>query len=200
MKEYPILFSTEMVRAILDGRKTQTRRVITRLNGKGKITELAFKAGRYIFRDKYALWNDVEKKYLLARCPYGQDVLWVRETLAAIDCPPSLCAAYLADGTRVIRDGKTVEWWKLSTQKVPSIFMPKWACRLWLEIVDIRVERVQEIRVQDIESEGLISEPTEVTKALKMWIDLWNKINAKRGYGWDANPWVWVVEFRRIEK
>ena len=77
-----------------------------------------------------------------------------------------------------------------------SIFMPKWAARTWLEVIRVKVERVQDIKLNDIEAEGIITKNTEAGEALELWIKLWDRINAKRGFGWDVNPWVWVYEFK----
>ena len=197
-KEHPILFTGDMVRAILDGRKTQTRRVIKnpqRLEG----LMLEGEAGEW--------------------CPYGVvgDRLYVRETWCAgiewDDEKPSeidpLCGGndifYLANGEKPEGYGKTR----------PNIFMPKWAARIWLEITGIRVERVQEITQDDIRAEGLWNYSEEYRNEICMWRDsvygiqqtglkwwkiLWDSINAKRGYGWDVNPWVWVVEFKRVRQ
>ena len=160
MNEHPILFSGEMVRAILEGRKTQTRRIVNRLSHKGKITELAFSVGRFIFRDKNALWNDVEEKYLLERCPYGQpgDHLWVRETWSvehghlSDEAASNFYVCYKADMAIGPANEKEGDLEKLSDTQSgewrPSIFMPRWASRITLEVVNIRVERVQDITSQ----------------------------------------------------
>jgi len=184
-KEHPILFTGDMVRAILDGRKTQTRRVIKnpqRLEG----LMLEGEAGEW--------------------CPYGVvgDRLYVRETWCAgiewDDEKPSeidpLCGGndifYLANGEKPEGYGKTR----------PNIFMPKWAARIWLEITGIRVERVQEISEEDATAEGVMRLTTYRTETpmIDMFRHLWNVINANRGYGWDVNPWVWVVEFKRVRQ
>ena len=118
-------------------------------------------------------------------CPYGKpgDELWVRETWNGTE---SEGIAYRATDPQM--DG---EPWK------PSIFMPRWASRLQLVIKDVRVERLQDISIDDIYAEGAYSinwgrMPGSEHKAFKA---LWDSINAKRGYGWETNPWVWVVEF-----
>jgi len=190
-KEHPILFTGDMVRAILDGRKTQTRRVIKnpqRLEG----LMLEGEAGEW--------------------CPYGVvgDRLYVRETWCAgiewDDEKPSeidpLCGGndifYLANGEKPEGYGKTR----------PNIFMPKWAARIWLEITGIRIERVQEISESDILEEGTFTRnypDLAQSKPQLQWVwdkfnKLWDSINAKRGYGWDVNPWVWVVEFKRVRE
>ena len=167
MNEKPILFSGEMVRAILDGRKTQTRRVIT---------------------EKWQQCESPEDQpqTFVSWCPYGQpgDRLWVKETFAmAIPAGASIHA----ERKPVYRaDGEVVPKWK------PSIFMPRWASRITLEIVNVRVERLQGIGGTDAFAEGGFT--------VTQFIELWNSINASRGYGWDANPWVWIIEFKRIEQ
>ena len=186
-----------MVRAILDGRKTQTRRVVKlpegfkrRLSGSGAADILAT-----------VEW-------------YAQpgDRLWVRETCIRHALPNfltgeptnAICAAYAADGEPVLNQHgfDYVCWWKRG-EKCPSIHMPRWASRLTLEVVNVRVERLQEISGDDALAEGVdraqISEMTYITMPHFMrerYKKLWDSINAKRGYGWDKNPYVWVIEFK----
>lgn len=182
-----------MVRAILDGTKMQTRRVMK--------PQPAF---------------DPPKVQEIRECPYGHpgDHLWVRETIAWIGVGVQneySMRAYCADGEiwdgpeRCIAKhsdpeniGRHPEKWR----KCPSIHMPRWASRIDLEVTDIGVERVQDIGTAGIWAEGCI--PRNVgglTSILTKdyWIPLWDSINAKRGYGWDVNPWVWVISFRRIK-
>lgn len=196
IKERPILFSAPMVRAILDGRKTQTRRVI-----KGKGTWSVEDADDFSnrkwpgYEDEYGTWTDMP-------CPYGQpgDRLWVRETWA---CNPyDQTTWYRANDDLPPRREYGPIGWK------PSIHMPRWASRITLEVVRVRVERLQDISEQDAIAEGVkvfqdaIIEPysnppkrMELT-AVHYFADLWNKIN---GHGsWDANPWVWVVDFKTL--
>jgi hypothetical protein len=193
MKERPILFSAEMVRAILDGRKTQTRRV-AKLNASGRVK----------LPGSPSNWHCEDPDAVLA-CPYGQpgDRLWVRETFRVIDgqTQPRIAIDYRADPEdkwcRIgdfLCDGK--KW-------TPSIYMPRLASRILLEITNVRVERVQEISDKDCLAEGIadlaIPLRPDLTMYRSSYADLWDSINAKRGFGWDANPWVWVIEFRRIE-
>jgi len=185
MKERPIIFSASMVRAILEDRKTQTRRVI-KPQPTGELAGIAgVKVGflkyepRYIWRDEHGELT----KWL--RCPYGDpgDRLWVRETrwrgggYAATD-PPNLA----------------------NEGKVPSIFMPRWASRITLEITGVRAERIQDISMHDALSEGaepLHSDFHDGSHCIGWFKRIWDSINAKRGFGWDANPWVWVIEFKK---
>lgn len=176
MKERPILFSGEMVRAILEGRKTMTRRVI-----KPFVPIIDF-------------------------CPYGKtsDRLWVRETFAHVSSwshynrlAPNSKWLYRAD-----------KEWPVSRWK-PSIFMPRLASRITLEITGVRVEQVRDISENDASAEGLQDWYPDPQKPnpypnggpytnIQRFAALWDSINKKRGYGWDSNPWVWVIEFKRI--
>lgn len=189
MKETPLIFSTEMVKAILENRKTMTRRVI-KLEG---LTEPDI----YETRDG-DLIDPIEL------CPYGRvgDLLWCRETFCKVcyenDNEPDVC--YKED---MLRYEGLCSRCKYS----PSIFMPKWATRIWLEITDIRVERIQDIKRQDISAEGTPHNPMELSsyrndgyQRLQDFIYLWDKINKIRGYGWNKNPYVWVISFKRIYK
>jgi len=208
MKERPILFSSEMVRAILDGRKTQTRRVI---KPQPEIQEYMNKPSLH--------WSQCGGRSLTeiaSYCPYGQpgDRLWVRETWRkTFDVDDKDVMEYRAGGTRLIV-GESIQHGEHRITSVlpkwkPSIFMPRWASRIMLEIVNIRVERVQDISEEDAIAEGcnpydhikkeIVSRDNEIifSNAYQASYQLlWDSINAKRGYGWDVNPWVWVVEFK----
>lgn len=196
MKERPILFSSEMVRAILEGRKTQTRRVINdEYMGVVERVDLGM--------DDY--WHGFHGRIICfhRKCPYGQpgDRLWVRETFWHYGLGSELggrqyyykCDMDLPAEFQIDHFMK----WK------PSIFMPRWASRIQLEITNIRVERVQEISEEDAKAEGSIAwhdtHPDHGTVYKPEYRLLWDKINAKRGYSWTSNPWVWVVEFRRLK-
>ena len=193
MAEKPILFNTEMVIAILDGRKTMTRRAVKpQPNGEIKANipyEFYGSKTERIFTDT--------KAYL---APYSVgDVLWVRETWAdnIPGCPNGI--TYRADHIDPKGDGPAnpIKW-------KPSIHMPKSAARIWLTVTDVRVERLQEILCGDMKREGCI--PATVTGGQyqqwqrEYWIPLWDstiKIQDISRYGWDANPWVWVISFER---
>lgn len=197
MKERPILFNTEMVKAILDGRKTQTRRVV-----KAKPME-----GDFISYKGEAL-----EALIRTHSPYGVvgDRLWVRETFAfevfSDEFPPSILSEccrlwYKAGGEKEQTGGTRLHLNKGRWR--PSIHMPRWASRITLEITDIRVERVQDISEEDAKAEGAdklhIDDLGQTWKSHKRGFEtLWDSINDKRGYGWNKNPWVWVVEFKRI--
>jgi len=174
MKERPILFSAPMVRAILEGRKTMTRRVTKRL------------------------LLGLPQAEMNAQCLYGQpgDRLWARETWAEN-----------IDGDIVYRADNGVAESMIDRWR-PSIHMPRWASRITLEITGVRVERLNEITEADARAEGV--ECFDDTKTFRSYWDdfcvclsakdsfqtLWAKINGPDS--WDANPWVWVVEFRRV--
>jgi hypothetical protein len=189
MKEHPILFSTPMVQAILDGRKTMTRRI-----AKG-VSSLHYGNPSQSIED---LWRfHVEggscqghtNTPLTIKCPYGQvgNHLWVRETWCK-DLDHNIF--YKADNMPPWKDTK----WK------PSIFMPRSASRITLEITNIRVERLQEISNEDSLSEGIAIPDEPVHFAPREYFKiLWNNINSKK-YPWSSNPWVWVIEFKKVEK
>lgn len=195
MKERPILMSAPMVRAILAGTKTQTRRVVKwPFAGQPKADEL----------DNLGDMETLVVRGKYVRCPYGQpgDRLWVRETFAVLDEGGGTKAThYRADAGGDARiDRVAGERWR------PSIFMPRAACRLVLEISAVRVERLQDISEADAKAEGCrsadhatgrecILDPAMGSYRLH-YRDLWNSLNAKRA-PWSSNPWVWVVEFRR---
>lgn len=195
MTERPILFSGPMVRALLDGTKTQTRRVCKPANEHA----LSYVVGPFEERgDLTAGRFGDEEGNLTFPCPYGRlgDSLWVRESVADIGAR----LTYRADTD----DGahcKVKRW-------TPSIHMPRWASRILLEITNVRVERLQDISEKDAVAEGIAR-----TKA-GFWslygqrdVDgtfsprasyraLWESINGAGS--WDANPWVWVVEFKKV--
>lgn len=206
MKEHPIPFSAPMVRAILGGAKTQTRRVIK------PQPEYAQRNGRLLRLEDIdpALWPAAIKRLLLD-CPHGQpgDRLWVRESLRRTVQLSLAC--YAEDNSAVMRDGEWAEWeWQRPT--LPSIHMPRWASRLTLEIESVRAERLWDISEADARAEGCetrmewmpipgeaVWEPDYEVTARDDFKQLWDSINAKRGLGWDVNPWVWVITFRKLE-
>ena len=223
MKERPILFSGEMVRAILAGCKTQTRRVVKPTMTPPRVAPLRMEPwiidGEWQQDDNGApCWAGFHPDYpgdaKWFTCPYGQpgDRLWVRETFTVITgdisgkVATSLDAVeYRADGSAVGDVITSARAWR------PSIFMPRAYSRITLEIVGVRCERVNEISEADAQAEGadqefrtVVYSPTGV-KDYHMpvsfrggFANLWDEINAKRGYSWDSNPWVWAVDFKRI--
>ena len=231
MKERPILFNGEMVRAILDGRKTQTRRPI-------KPQPKEIKNGWWEWGYAYGAskataprlcswhaetWQRESGTAPIDRyCPSGipGDQLWVRETWGVhrltgsagdkmyLEYPNVL---YRADSsTMLVIDD---EVWKYVDGKFrwrPSIHMPRWASRITLEVTDVRVERLQEITDDDARSEGAVNDDwdewydnvrnyaipgSRIERPRDVFHYLWDSIYSKRGFGWDTNPWVWVVEF-----
>ena len=216
MKERPILFNAEMVRAILDGRKTQTRRVI-----KTPFTPIEFTRWHPDDPSIALFAGDDPDGYVnhwCDRCPYGVpgDRLWVRETIRKRILGNRVSGAtYLADLTAVMGHGPAGSYlngralcnWKWKRDVLPSIFMPRRASRITLEVTGVRVERAQAISMADACTEGFPPiAPDDPMPHLDrimqpfIWLESrWDSINAKRGYSWKSNPWVWVVEFVRAE-
>jgi hypothetical protein len=239
MKEHPIIFSGPMVQAILDGRKSVTRRVI-KPQPPSWITHGRYRCFGATDDLPWELCSDEGASAGFVRCPYGKpgDRLWVRETWAIAYWEG---AEYQVDyGTGIEHDAWPVSYdgslaelaqnpppdWhivyraecatsaEIETFKWrPSIHMPRWASRITLEVIGIRVERVQDITEPDAIAEGVgygyqmnagwpdyghiedgICTLTQDT-AVMSFATLWDSINAKRGYSWDSDPWVWVVEF-----
>ena len=193
----PILFNTEMVRAILDGRKTCTRRICKDAN-EYTVPDMDFYNAD---RRTYAVHNFVDKEHTEQlstaerTCPICTgDILYVRETWK--EAPKGYY--YYEDWQK--DDIADVTKWK------PSIHMPKEAARIWLKVTDMRVERLQEITIDGIRNEGLsfmAVHAGDMEIAMEEWKNLWNSTIKKHDinhYGWDANPWVWVIEFERCEK
>ena len=188
MKERPILMSAPMVLALLreQNPKTQTRRVI-KLNLSGRIEKGASKDAPPFDRRRKQ-WHPDDAN-AVEGCPYGipGDRLWVRETcLFFIDGRGNNCALYRATGD------VTDRW-------TPSIYMPRWASRITLELTDVRVQRVQEISHKDALAEGVEYDVSKSAGApLPRFQKLWDSINAKK-HPWSSNPWVWALSFRRVE-
>lgn len=240
MQERPILFSGEMVKAILAGRKTQTRRVIKDYPWtRPPYYFCGLRNGLGYPASEGATWAGFTCKGYhspcYVKCPYGKpnDLLWVREAWCPAnsengpvvcyratygrrylvdECNPVDYSLYPTTGNDAwcawagdLESGTEGKWRS-------SIFMPRWASRISLRIEDVRVERLQEISESDSIAEGLVSWPSTCRSATHYGLTiadvwetdprltykrLWNDINAKRGYSWDSNPWVWVIEFRR---
>ena len=193
----PILFNTEMVRAILDGRKTCTRRICKDAN-EYTVPDMDFYNAD---RRTYAVHNFVDKEHTEQlstaerTCPICTgDILYVRETWK--EAPKGYY--YYEDWQK--DDIADVTKWK------PSIHMPKEAARIWLKVTDVRVERLQEITSEQICREGVEVEYPHVLNGEEKryaFSTLWNSTIKKSDldcYGWDANPWVWIIEFERCEK
>lgn len=189
----PILFNTEMVRAILDGRKTCTRRIVKdgipddAMWGYTAFTPKGYISCRGVYADGYG-----EGFFKL---PYQPgDILYVRETWGH---PISLNS----DKQYVFRADKIAESGFKNDSHIwhPSIHMPKKAARIWLNVTNVRVERLQDMTDDDAEAEGCF----DYTSTALGFPDVWDSTIKKSdldSYGWDANPWVWVIEFERCEK
>lgn len=216
-KEKPILFNGDMVRAILDGRKTQTRRPVDRRivsawdEPRGQIDI----AAGYPFVETSSGFVSAVKL-----CPFGQpgERLWVRETWrvdglgrrAALETrmdSPSVVEGLSFRADCEFDHGLQCGPW------IPSIHMPRWACRIVLEITNIRVERVQDIFEDDAIADGGLETMVEdhiwyipgadskTTRDPKYAFEhVWDSIYSARGLGWDVNPWVWVVEFKKVNQ
>lgn len=201
--ERPSLFNTEMVRAILDGRKVQTRRL---LKPKYRENEFGFQVitnlhdGQFIRVEYYDEYEEVTR-YMEPPCNPG-DILWVRETW----CPCASLDSFFDGKNLFVYKADYAEHSSLPCGWKPSIHMPKEAARIFLRVKDVRVERLQDISAADIRAEGLSSMCAMVGDmeiAQLEWRNLWNSTIKKADlpvYGWEANPWVWVIEFERIER
>ncbi|MBC7340910.1 MAG: hypothetical protein H5U02_00390 [Clostridia bacterium] len=222
--EKPVIFSTEMVRAVLDGRKTQTRRVI-------KSQPFRNDDGSFELYSETGSISVVSYEEFLKMCPFQPGViLWVREThyrwtgcnspppgWMMIDDNPYNARAYLdnEEAGALYKRGAAV--------KVPAIHMPRKAARLFLRVKNIRVERLQDVTEEDAIAEGMLSLNGFLLDHSGEWCRytvmaaksqgrerpgkadhiggfayIWDRINAKRGYGWNVNPWVWVIDFEAI--
>jgi len=232
-----------MVRAILDGRKTQTRRIVK----PQPKAEIAWYPTPALWAEFYSvdvrLLGETDNIGHYWKCPYGVpgDRLWVRETWQALSFSYDHYSEQVDDwgeldlklaqreielikdrGYRMPHCGlvyRADDYWKYEEDNPvdrgfrwrPSIHMPRWASRLTLEVTGVRVERVQDVNEEDIQAEGLA--PHSYAGGVKLWSNpdnqfcsaqdafsnLWDSLNAKRGYGWDKNPWTWVIEFRRLD-
>lgn len=214
----PILFNTEMVRAILDGRKTCTRRLVkpqpksklcyTFAGSDSNTWGYPNRTAHEIWGEEFKLPNDITEEELSKRWnpPYHtDDILYVRETWKKAPNGYN----YYEDWQR--NDIADVTKWH------PSIRMPKEAARIWLKVTDVRVERLQEITDNECIKEGIYPSncrdcndifgcdvcPDEGYDEVDKFVEVWNSTIKKSDlnrYGWDANPWVWVIKFERCEK
>jgi hypothetical protein len=226
MRIKPIIFSTPMVQAILEGRKTMTRRVIPELIDKdawlvGRYRSLESPPGKRIMGEHFTFRHREDagafrNEHIPLR--YSEnDVLWVREKWRSVDfeyldCMWSASIQY-ADGEK----GPRVFWYDNSDVGIydyciydktgwrPSIHMPKEAARIFLRVTGVRVEKLQSITDEDGKREGVCglcydAETGEEKYDMTLFKVLWDGLNAKRGYGWDTNPWVWVYSYERVDK
>lgn len=196
----PILFNTEMVQAIMDGRKSCTRRVV-------KPQWEEYPHCKYVHNEY--IYDEMAENVYCARCGYPleperrspyqpEDILYVRETWHRYTkrvgkgegCHLEEHYGYKAS---IANSEDAEEPWK------PSIHMPKKAARIWLNVTNVRVERLQDMTDDDAEAEGCF----DYTSTALGFPDVWDSTIKKSNldsYGWDANPWVWVIEFERCEK
>lgn len=224
VKSRPIIFSGPMVRAILAGRKTQTRRVVKPPRWWRGMTHYATGNvdDRGITRTNMVLCEETATHWKY--CPYGVpgNHLWVRETF--LPCKgsgdrhpiPIATASYVCfrDGSQKFLNGHYYQEprrdgpmnWPSGVVWRPSIHMPRWASRITLRITEVRVERLQDITIEDVIAEG-ISPVTDGPHANQYWreetgakfVDLWDSINGKRtGCSWVDSPWVWAISFERL--
>ena len=222
MTEHGILFSSGMIQAIQKERKTQTRRVLTPEPCGASYDPSLNVTGKWEFCcDLHNEDEEVDRH--LYRCHHVGDRLWVRETFAIRtdahsgksqwlegplpkEKPQDYRVIYKADGGDA--------WSKTSEERGfdwrPSIFMPRWASRITLEVREVRAQRVQEITEKDAQSEGVekydefhwtnylhIGQP-DLAHPRQSFATLWDSINADRGYSWESNPWVFAITFRRV--
>ncbi|WP_262033994.1 ASCH domain-containing protein [Serratia liquefaciens] len=225
MKERPVIFNGEMVRAILDGRKTQTRRAIS--DRHLHLIDVASQVG-----ECYPLESGIDhansQSYYREHCPFGQvgDRLWVREAYQGPLFNFDQMETYLEDTSKFERPefceyradgGRTPEYYdaddNLRHGWKPSIHMPRWASRILLEITAVRVERLNDISEADAINEGIDADSLAESQdnydciadhnmtgrptAKGHFSDLWQSIYGEES--WAANPWVWVIEFKRVE-
>lgn len=195
----PILFNTEMVRAILEDRKTVTRRV---MKPQPELVDRFWIFGDARWSDSVRTVTPLPGHTLYNRAPYRHgDILWVRETWAK-DTDGEF--AYRTDYGETEDDSFPPSMFKWH----PSIHMPREAARIFLRVIDMRVERLQDITLEDIKREGIGQEGGDriedwLGKPRKWWINTWNgtiKPKDAHAYGWDADPWVWRIRFERITK
>ena len=183
MKETGLMFKAPLVRAILEGRKTQTRRVVKRLplriNGDTNSMEV----------DVANIENGNFAKKI--RCPYGQpgDRIYVRETFS--QHPEWGQLAFRADG----EEFEDADGWLWEPKWQPSSQMPKKLARIWLEITGVRVKRLQDISTEDCISEGLNTTLREYDAEVNLR-DQFQELWESTGGDWDANPWVWAIDFK----
>lgn len=209
MKILPILFYNDMVKAILNGKKTCTRRIVKPTQFVGNVEMIPNKCrtnmpNEYIKNKPFMLkpycdMTDSELIMTAYKEPYQQgDILYVRETWFKGLKRYMYCADY-TDAEKYYQNGKEV-----SIKWHPSIHMPKEAARIWLKVTDVRVERLQEISGEDLIKEGIdLFQSSYVRVAFDEFKNIWNSTIKKSDldrYGWNTNPWVWVIEFERCDK
>ena len=233
----PILFNTEMIRAILDGRKTCTRRLVKPQPDEQHTCPLGYVVHSTEKKDEGCFGFSVDEhsgSIQYAKLPYQPgDILYVRETVWQkvghyLDVDGETKPSWYNEFRYVATDEKPETGWNYSWAKRPSIHMPKEAARIWLRVMDVRVEQLQDITEDGVWDEGFRFKPPcltrvsadghtcdldgpcrssikycDMTMGELFGRELWNSTIKKSDidrYGWDANPWVWVIEFERCEK
>lgn len=241
-REHPIMFSAPLVRAILEDRKMQTRRVIKPQPEHKQVHDYK---GERVYEGESRMWcwnhatfenlwdfpNNEDRRELATFCPYGVpgDRLWVRETWG-VNTPRLIapCVNYRAGGQLPLIGHVSPDTWSITGNRHevndadllaikdgwrPSIFMPRWASRITLEITEVRVQKLNELSETDALAEGIPdlrvspeyysapipSSPKYKSIHVNEYARLWDSINAKRGYPWSSNPFVWAISFRRVQ-
>ena len=213
MKERPVIFNGEMVRAILDGRKTQTRRVMavqpeSNQLGLLRITDSTKRSdiGKYHWAESNA--TGTHQRSALFSCPFGQvgDRMWVRETFMDLTGTGIEATTGKFEGFAYRADTPTGSYGdevrkEYGLKWTPSLHMPRKACRILLEITAVRVERLNDISHDDAKAEGCCygrggGVPDFAVTPADHFPTLWASIYGEES--WSANPWVWVIEFRRV--
>jgi len=200
----PIIFSTPMVRAILDNRKKQTRRVMK----PQPIWDNGF------WKWAGAAWSDNIKRVtpvpyhsMYNNAPYRPgDIIWVRETWCEYGNIHNPHMGYWYKASGIEQPYMDSVKFKMCKWR-PSIYMPREAARIFLRVTNVRVERLQDITEEDARAEGFekicfgLATPGAIQATSKeLFTEHWDALNAKRGYSWHTNPWVWVIEFERIKE
>ena len=226
MKILPILFNTEMVQAILEGQKSCTRRVVKSQPDEKHTFPLGFVMGSMYAKDLGCFGfgtNENGGSIQFVKPPYQTgDILYVRETVWQkigyyLDIDGETKPSWYNEFKYVASDEKPETGWNYSWAKRPSIHMPKEAARIWLKVTDVRVERLQEITKDECIKEGIYPSncrncnaafecdtcPDEGYDELDKFVEVWSSTVKKSDldyYGWGANPWVWIIEFERIDR
>jgi hypothetical protein len=202
MKTTPIIFNVEMIRAILDGRKTQTRRIVSQ----GALRKFVIQHGPAGLDNAWETGD-----YSPMVCPYGQpgDTLWVREAFQISGQPLNILGYFVEykDGTKIREPGDSWVYDQVKYRAYadgnpkwrPSIHMPRWASRITLDVVSVWIEPLKEITPLECVLEGVNTDPDPEIDIFGLvynrFQDLWGSIHTKPGRRWENNPWVWVVSF-----
>lgn len=198
MKERGMIFNGEMVRAILDGRKTQTRRIVS--NRHLNLIDVGSQIGECYSLD-CGIDHENSQSYYREHCPFGAigDRIWVRETWAEAGAGAPELQIYRANYPEHVpshyenvQPVEEIRW-------TPSIHMPRWASRILLEITDVRVEKLASVSDEDAGKEGYPADPSPYGGSMDKWLwfrQLWDGIYPEQSF--KHNPWVWVIEFKVV--